>query len=87
MMTDPGEGCVADGDPAEGDSADGLPPEAAAPARKRRRNRRVVRAATSEDSGRAEGQSSDDTATDWGERDESPDRDRWLREQRPPHWG
>jgi hypothetical protein len=32
-------------------------------------------------------QTSDDTDVGWGETPESADaRDRWLEEQRPPHW-
>lgn len=31
-------------------------------------------------------QTSDDTDRGWGERSEEDDHDRWLREQRPPHW-
>lgn len=31
-------------------------------------------------------QTSDDTDHGWGERPEEDDHDRWLREQRPPHW-
>jgi hypothetical protein len=32
-------------------------------------------------------QTADDTDAGWGERPEGADRDRWLMEQRPPHWG
>ena len=42
---------------------------------------REVRAETSE------GGTRDDTDTGWGERAEDDARARWLREQRPPHWG
>lgn len=31
-------------------------------------------------------QTRDDTDHGWGERPEEDDHDRWLREQRPPHW-
>lgn len=31
-------------------------------------------------------QTADDTDRGWGERPEEDDHDRWLREQRPPHW-
>ncbi len=68
----------------------GTPTDAgdAGPARApRRRHRRVVRPATNEEAADPDGQTSDDTAAAWGERDEGSDRDGWLREQRPPHWG
>ena len=59
----------------------------ASPPRPRRKHRRVTRPATNQEAEPAQGQSSDDTATAWGESDEDLDRARWLREQRPPHWG
>ena len=31
-------------------------------------------------------QTRDDTDVGWGGRSEEDDHDRWLREQRPPHW-
>ena len=31
-------------------------------------------------------QTSDDTDRGWGERADEDEHDRWLREQRPPHW-
>lgn len=31
-------------------------------------------------------QTSDDTDRGWGERSDEDAHDRWLREQRPPHW-
>lgn len=31
-------------------------------------------------------QTRDDTDVDWGERPDPTSRDRWLHEQRPPHW-
>lgn len=31
-------------------------------------------------------QTRDDTDRGWGERPEDDEHDRWLREQRPPHW-
>lgn len=31
-------------------------------------------------------QSTDDTDAGWGERRDESGHDRWLREQRPPHW-
>lgn len=31
-------------------------------------------------------QTSDDTDRGWGERPDEDEHDRWLREQRPPHW-
>ncbi len=31
-------------------------------------------------------QSLDDTDAGWGERPDEDGHDRWLREQRPPHW-
>ncbi|GAB3107990.1 hypothetical protein GCM10027055_04260 [Janibacter alkaliphilus] len=40
--------------------------------------RRVVR--------RRPEQSRDDTDRGWGERVDEDEHDRWLREQRPPHW-
>ncbi|GGL34576.1 hypothetical protein [Phycicoccus endophyticus] len=53
------------------------------PARRRRRPRRAVRPATNPRT---------DDAPDLAAPREEPDpaepaRDRWLREQRPPHWG
>lgn len=32
-------------------------------------------------------QTSDDTDRGWGERPDEDEHERWLREQRPPHWG
>ena len=32
-------------------------------------------------------QTSDDTDQGWGERPDEDEHERWLREQRPPHWG
>lgn len=32
-------------------------------------------------------QTKDDTDEGWGDWREAEDRDRWLEEQRPPHWG
>ena len=31
-------------------------------------------------------QTRDDTDAGWGERPDESEHDRWLREQRPPHW-
>lgn len=31
-------------------------------------------------------QTRDDTDSGWGERPDESEHDRWLREQRPPHW-
>lgn len=31
-------------------------------------------------------QTRDDTDLGWGERPDEDEHDRWLREQRPPHW-
>lgn len=31
-------------------------------------------------------QTSDDTDRGWGERRDESEHDRWLQEQRPPHW-
>ncbi|GAA8847223.1 hypothetical protein DUHN55_22720 [Helicobacter pylori] len=31
-------------------------------------------------------QTRDDTDRGWGERPDEDEHDRWLREQRPPHW-
>ena len=36
---------------------------------------------------RAPEQTKDDTDAGWGERTEQSAHDRWLQEQRPPHWG
>lgn len=47
--------------------------EATTPAERRVRRRRPE-------------QTRDDTDHGWGERPEEDDHDRWLREQRPPHW-
>lgn len=32
-------------------------------------------------------QTRDDTDRGWGERSDEDEHERWLREQRPPHWG
>lgn len=32
-------------------------------------------------------QTRDDTAAGWGEYPDEDAHERWLREQRPPHWG
>ncbi len=32
-------------------------------------------------------QTSDDTDRGWGEHPDEDEHERWLREQRPPHWG
>jgi hypothetical protein len=32
-------------------------------------------------------QTKDDTDAGWGESQDESAHDRWLREQRPPHWG
>lgn len=31
-------------------------------------------------------QTADDTDRGWGERPDESEHDRWLQEQRPPHW-
>ena len=46
--------------------------------RRRLRGRRAVRPAE---------QTKDDTDVGWGERRNDDEHDRWLQEQRPPHWG
>jgi hypothetical protein len=51
--------------------------------RHRLRGRRAVRPAGQS---KAE-QTMDDTDAGWGERRDDDAHDRWLREQRPPHWG
>jgi hypothetical protein len=76
-------GPEAGGDGAGGDAA-GEESEAFVPqpddtARQRRLRGRKVR--------RPLEQSSDDTDEGWGERRDSSAHDRWLQEQRPPHWG
>lgn len=50
--------------------------------------RRAVRAATGGPADLADlaGQTSDDTDVGWGEVPDADGPDRWLREQRPPHW-
>ena len=63
------------------------------PPRRRRRHRRVTRPATGgHPEGAAGEQTSDDTDAGWGEdsstgsADGGSERERWLHEQRPPHW-
>ncbi len=60
-----------------------------------RRHRRVTRPATGRRVGEGEAggkvigepeQTVDDTDRGWGEPASDSTRDRWLREQRPPHW-
>jgi hypothetical protein len=54
----------------------------------KRRRRRVFRKGTAPaETGDDYGPSRDETGVGWGERPgEGPDRDRWLEEQRPPHY-
>lgn len=47
------------------------------------RQRRVARGRKR----RSPDQTRDDTDAGWGERPDESARDRWLRDQRPPHWG
>ena len=47
------------------------------------RQRRVVRKRKR----RSLDQTSDDTDAGWGEHTDQSAHDRWLQEQRPPHWG
>lgn len=68
--------------------------------RRARRHRRVVRPATNldpardpaaereewEEPGVQPGQTVDDTDAGWAERPAGRQHDRWLHEQRPPHW-
>jgi hypothetical protein len=52
-----------------------------------RRRRRVFRKGTAESAtDDSHGSSGDDTDAGWGERAEASSRDRWLQEQRPPHY-
>ncbi|WP_353508416.1 AAA domain-containing protein [Intrasporangium sp.] len=70
--------------PAESDESEVR--DVAEPARSRRR-RRVFRKGTAESATDDNfGSSSDDTDAGWGEPAEAPSRDRWLEEQRPPHY-
>lgn len=48
--------------------------EAGEPQRRARRRRKLA-------------QTLDDTDADWGERPDDDAHVRWLKEQRPPHWG
>ena len=60
------------------------------PAQKTRGRRRASRGATAADVTDEAGQTLDDTDVGWGEGDlpgAVPGHDRWLKEQRPPHWG
>jgi pyruvate/2-oxoglutarate dehydrogenase complex dihydrolipoamide acyltransferase (E2) component len=64
-------------------------PAAPAPAESAggRRRRRVFRKGTAESAtDDSHGSSGDDTDAGWGERAEASSRDRWLQEQRPPHY-
>jgi hypothetical protein len=70
-----------------------MPPEDRA-ARRPRRPRRARRpadgpppAGSPPPTGTALDQTADDTDRAWGEGAEDRERDRWLQEQRPPHWG
>lgn len=70
------------------DAEDECPPqESTQPTpRPRRRHRRVIRPATNADTKASEGQSQDDLPEPGEPREDGPDRDQWLRAQRPPHW-
>lgn len=68
------------GDPSEPGS------DAAGNGRRGRRPRRATRRGTGRGVRQEPGQTSDDTDTGWGERPDEDAHDRWLREQRPPHW-
>jgi len=56
-----------------------------------RKAKRVVAPATSEQPDAPTldfpSQTTDDTDAGWGERADESAHDRWLHEQRPPHWG
>ncbi len=54
--------------------------------RPKRGARRATRRGTGRGAQLEPGQTSDDTDTGWGERPDEDAHDRWLREQRPPHW-
>ncbi|WP_156465268.1 hypothetical protein [Knoellia sp. Soil729] len=60
---------------ADEDSTRGAAAEGEAPEVSARRTQRAVE------------QSRDDTDEGWGERGEGDASARWLRENRPPHWG
>jgi hypothetical protein len=59
------------------------PEQAPAPAEEDGRKRRVLRRRPK----RAPEQTKDDTDAGWGELFDNSSHDRWLQEQRPPHWG
>jgi hypothetical protein len=69
---------------AEAEEGTLFPEPAAAPAAEEEgRKRRGLRRKTK----RAPEQTRDDTDAGWGELFDSSAHDRWLQEQRPPHWG
>ncbi len=66
------------------DGEEEFPPSRDEGARNRRvRGRRAGRVADRT----APEQTTDDTDLGWGERRDQDAHDRWLQEQRPPHWG
>lgn len=52
-----------------------------------RRPRRAVRPGTAAKAVGEPDQTADDTDAGWGERPDDGAHERWLTEQRPPHWG
>jgi hypothetical protein len=75
----PGQGQQVQGQPTDGQAA-GTPASDDAPVTARPQG--VGRPGSSSPE-----QSHDDTDAGWGERPDEEAEDRWLREQRPPHWG
>jgi len=65
-------------------TAESAPEEASgSPVDEDGRKRRVMRRRPK----KAPEQTKDDTDAGWGELFDSSEHDRWLQEQRPPHWG
>ncbi|KJK13781.1 DNA helicase [Terrabacter sp. 28] len=93
----PGGGEISDGTPGGGTRGDTRGDDAAAPARPKRKRRRVFRKGTADTGTDGDGDgdepgaglrhSSDELDLGWGERPSGPGvGDRWLEEQRPPHY-
>ncbi len=88
-MSNDDQAAVSSGaDPAPSDgTASAVPPTPTSTSRRRRR-RRATRPGTA---GAAGEPTSDDTDLGWGEAPDAgaqrDEHERWLHEQRPPHWG
>jgi hypothetical protein len=95
MATDPSADAVAEDDLAEPDAVAATPdsqpaddePVPAEPAGEVADDAADDASVTSEPRVRVRPeQTKDDTDAGWGERHDESSHDRWLREQRPPHW-